>query len=951
MISSRKAWRRERRIDRAAGRALRRRGLVAFLTLVSFLVGDSAGAQESCGLDERVAFTGHSFPLDGALVQEDLSVENAFPNWSGIGVGQPTYMTYPPDGTNRIFIAERPGIVKAIANRPDVAASELRTVIDISSIVDSTFTEEGLLGMAFHPEFSSNGYFYLNFTAIGSECAENSRCMHIDRFQMDPGDPNSASPDSGFTILEIERPGSVEHHNGGMIEFGSDGYLYISVGDQGDRSLARDTSSLRGKILRIDVDSGSEFNPGIPEGNPFENPVWFFGLRNPWRFSFDRENPGDLWIADVGSRFREEVNWVPAGTPGGLDFGWPDCEGTVPLTPTGCDSTQWRPDLEYPTGVAGRSAIIGGYVYRGPLASLNGHYLFADFSGQIMTWDRTTRDPETGLGVIEERLVPFAFIGSLGEDEAGEVYAWDYFRQQVPSRLVGSSPTPGDPYPENLSETGLFANVATLTPAPGLIEYEVNAALWSDGAAKKRWIALPGDEQITFRSNSPWSFPVGTALVKHFELEQAGASPRRLETRVMLRQSDQWVGFTYRWNAEATDATLLLDAFREDVDLAGGEAQSWLYPSPSECLGCHSGPSGRALGVRSEQLNRVFDYGEISDNQLHAWNCIELFDTDIGDAAGFASWASLDDLSVSTARRARSYLASNCAICHQPGTGVANMDLRFGVLISDMHIVSDPPIRGDFGLPSPAIVDPGNHANSILSLRMESTQESERMAKGTLMPHGLAMSVLSEWIDTVLYDSGSGTTRLDSDEDGLNDEIDNCPGVSNPNQANADGDELGDPCDPDQQPDLRLTSNLPGTAARGQTISVGATVLNAGLLTAEASQVRFHLSLDPVLDGLDASVGDCFTPAIEGASSGICADPTGRVPDQSEIVEGEYFWLACADALDRVAEGDETNNCEATPVLIPEPGSFALQIMALLTVLVVAAWREETPVECSTRSL
>ena len=577
-------------------------------------------------------------------------------------------------------------------------------------------------------------------------------------------------------------------------------------------------------------------------------------------------------------------------------------------------------------------------MYRGPLASLNGQYLFADFSGDILTWDRVTRDAQTGLGVIEERLTPVGFIGSLAEDEAGEVYTWDYFASQVVSRFVGSNPGAGDPFPTTLSATGFFSNVPNLTPAAGLIEYDVQSPLWSDGAEKKRWIALPGNEKIEFHADSLWDFPVGTALVKHFELEQPGTSPRRLETRVMLRQTDQWVGLTYRWNTQQTEATLLLDGLQEAIPLAGGGSQTWNYPSPSDCLACHSAPAGRALGVRTEQLNGVFDYGSVTDNQLHAWNCIGLFDSDIGEPAGFERWVPITDTASSLTERARSYLASNCATCHQPGTGGTNMDLRRSILIGEMSIVSAPPIRGDFGLPAPMIVDPGNHLNSILSLRAESTEEAVRMAKGTLLPDVLAISMLADWIDNTLFDSGLGAAHIDSDEDGIVDANDNCPGLANPGQANSDNDALGDPCDPDQQPDLRAAPSLPPQAANGQAVLLASNVFNDGILASVASQVRFFLSLDPTLDANDLSVGDCFAPVINGASVEGCFD-AGTIPGASALPEGDYFWIACADSLERVQEGDETNNCASAAVEIPEPGLIAIQATALLTIAVIVGFR------------
>ncbi|MEZ4289463.1 MAG: thrombospondin type 3 repeat-containing protein [Myxococcota bacterium] len=500
----------------------------------------------------------------------------------------------------------------------------------------------------------------------------------------------------------------------------------------------------------------------------------------------------------------------------------------------------------------------------------------------MFSWDRVTRDPQTGLGVFETRLDTFDGLGSFGEDEAE--YTWSF---SFPSlvRFTGGNPSNTGDFPTQLSQTGLFTDVASLTPAPGVIEYGVESPLWSDGALKRRWIALPGDEQIVFRNRDDWSFPIGTALVKHFELEQPGTSPKRLETRVLLRQTDRWVGFTYRWNAAGTSASLLLDGRRDDVSLAGGGSQTWIFPSPSDCLVCHSAAAGRVLGVETAQLNGDFDYAAVTDNQLHAWNCIGLFDSDIGDPASYARFAPLDDPGASLAHRARSYLATNCANCHQPGAGQTDMNLRADVLLGEMNLIGRAPIRGDLGLPAPRLIDPGDHGNSILSLRTESTDESVRMARGTLVPDVAATSLLADWIDGVLFDVISGSPSLDSDEDGVEDASDNCPAVANAAQTDTDGDSLGDPCDPDQMPELRAIATLPARVDPGDVLGLTAQVRNDGALSATPSQIRFHLSTDDALGADDIPMGDVgrsAAPPPEPARSPTAGYPldsrrTGRL--------------------------------------------------------------------------
>ena len=926
-------------INPARRKSRRIAALGAFIAVSAALVlgfiASNAAAQE-CGLETRVPFAGHNLPLEGALFEEDLSFVDPFPTWNSIGIFQPTFMTFPPDGTNRLFIVERRGIIESIPNRPDVTTDDFRDVMNIESIIDHSFSEEGVLGMAFHPDFATNGYFYLYYTPFDNQCTNNPACAQVVRYRIDPSTPDVALPSSAYVVLEIPRSTEREVHHGGMLAFGPDGYLYISVGDNDDREAAQDTNNLRGKLLRIDVDSGSEFSPGIPSDNPYGNAVWYYGFRNPWRFTFDRENPQDIWIADVGDSDREEVNWIQGGVATSRDFGWPNCEGTLSVTQTGCNASQHAPDLEYETG-PGRIAIIGGYVYRGPLASLYGNYVFGDATGTIFTWDRTTRDPQTGLGVFEERLDSIDSLASFAEDEAGELYTWPYQFPYI-GRFSGSSPTVGN-FPTTLSATGLFSDVTSLTPAPGLIEYEVRTALWSDDAEKKRWIALPGNETIRFSNREPWSFPTGTAIVKHFELAQNGQAPRRLETRVLLRQRDQWIGFTYRWNEAGTEANLLIDEFREDISLAGGGTQTWLYPSPSDCLECHSAAAGRVLGVRTKQLNSPFDYPAISDNQLHAWNCIGLFDSDIGDPAGFDTLAAVDDVSKSLASRARSYLEVNCATCHQPGSGTTEMNLRSDVLLGDMNIIAHPPIRDDLGRPAPFLIDPGDHTNSILSLRAESMDEAVRMARGTLMPDAIATSVLADWIDQVLYDVGGDSLRLDSDEDTVLDGSDNCPGVSNPGQANTDGDAFGDACDPDQMPDIILSGAPPSSVNTGQALNLSVAGQNLGLLPANASQIRVRLSTDAVLDDDDLAIGDCFVDPLAAGQSDACSVQSAGIPADLPTAPGPHFWISCVDALDQVAEGNESNNCVADAVAVPEPSTIMGTLTALGTVFAVVCVR------------
>ncbi len=314
-------------------------------------------------------------------------------------------------GDDRLFVGELGGLIK-ILNADGTTNSS--PFLDISGII-GTGSEKGLLGFAFHPDYANNGYFYVYYI-------NTSDSTQISRFSVSAGDPNAADPNSELQLLDFSQP--FPNHNGGAMNFGPDGYLYIAsgdggnVGDPGDR--AQNTEILLGKILRIDVDNPSGGNSyGIPPDNPFANDppnapeIWAFGLRSPWKFSFDRET-GDIWIADVGQGSREEINKAQS-TEAGLNYGWRCFEGNLPYNTTNCLDLNGLtfPIAEYPHPTGG--SITGGYVYRGTTYDMIGYYFAADFVTGIIV----TVDPETNfsnLGIFPGNWVSF------GEDVDGELY-------------------------------------------------------------------------------------------------------------------------------------------------------------------------------------------------------------------------------------------------------------------------------------------------------------------------------------------------------------------------------------------------------------------------------------------------------------------------------------------------------------------------------------------------
>lgn len=289
-------------------------------------------------------------------------------------------------GDSRMFAVLQSGQVRVVLEDGSVLPGAF---INVSSLI-STGGERGLLGMAFHPQYSENGYFYLNYT-------NRQGSTIVSRWKVSESDANVADPGSEKVILLVEQPFS--NHNGGDLAFGPDGYLYIGLGDGGSggdpRNYSQNPMSLLGKMLRIDVDNGDPY--AIPEDNPYAQSadtlpeIWAMGLRNPWRYSFDALN-GNLWISDVGQNAREEVNMVPPVPDARYNFGWRCYEGSLPYNTAGCEDSSFYtfPVFEYPQDQGDRS-ITGGYVYRGEeFDFLKGVYLCADFvSGKIYTVSET----------------------------------------------------------------------------------------------------------------------------------------------------------------------------------------------------------------------------------------------------------------------------------------------------------------------------------------------------------------------------------------------------------------------------------------------------------------------------------------------------------------------------------------------------------------------------------
>jgi len=440
-----------------------------------------------------------------------------------LGLSGPVGIAHAGDGTNRLFIVLKGGQVVIYDGNQLLPAPFL----NISSLVLSTGDEQGLLGIAFHPDYENNGYFYINYTS-----KPNGDTV-IARYQVS-ANPNVANGNSAFPLLTVDQ--DFANHNGGQLEFGPDGYLYIGMGDGGSggdpNNRAQSPTALLGKMLRIDVDNGTPY--GIPADNPFvSNPavrdeIWAFGLRNPWRFSFDRLT-GDLIIADVGQNAWEEINFQPAASTGAENYGWSCYEG-LHVYDAGRNCTTYGsltgPVLEYahgPNDSIGCS-VTGGYRYRGSrYPALDGVYLYADFcTGRL--WGAT----QAGSTWTSSLLADTGFvISSFGQDASGELYlasygdgriyhiaassfadistgywAWDSIERILQAGITGGCGTSPLTYcPDTLVtraqmaiflERGINGSSYTPPPATGTVFGDVPAVYWAAA-----WIEQLADDGIT----------------------------------------------------------------------------------------------------------------------------------------------------------------------------------------------------------------------------------------------------------------------------------------------------------------------------------------------------------------------------------------------------------------------------------------------------------------------
>jgi glucose/arabinose dehydrogenase len=640
------------------------------------------------------------------------------------GFDHPLAMVDRPD-LGFIYVTEMGGRIKAI----DRATKAVTTALDLVG----KLPPNGVyltLGLAIHP---TKPYAYVVVDPAPDDTALEDLPFRseIVRFTTNDGG-RTFDFDSRKILLRIDRP--TAGHTPGTLEFGKDGFLYIGVGD-GVRQVERyPTDSLLGSILRIDVDGGDPY--AIPADNPYAAggglpEIFAGGLRNPWRFSVDRET-GDLWGGDVGESRWEEINKLELGK----NYGWPTMEGNACYRPAvDCDQTGLTPPVyAYPHSEG--ASVTGGILYRGKaMPDLVGKYIFGDFAiGRIWMIDPATSHP--GGNTKAEFLNPGGpkpMVSAFGQDSDGEAYAvgWD---EGILYKLVPGDPDTRPVFPARITETGCVDPTDPTKFAAGLVPYGVNSEFWSDGAEKRRFVAIPDGTTLHVEDDgNTLSLPEGGVLVKEFAV-----GGKRVETRFLRHNiGGAWSGATYEWNDAQTDAVLLENA--KDKLLPNG--QTWAFPSAVQCFFCHTKPAKRALGMQTLQLNGDFAYlpGQLT-NQLTTLGDIGYLDRKLDPNAlpklsGLTSTASLED-------RARSYLHTNCSVCHREGGGTgAPMDFRFGLPLSAIQGCKPSNVSSEWH-----VITPGDPEHSSIY---------GMMSKGVMPPlashkiNDVAVAVVKEWITSL----------------------------------------------------------------------------------------------------------------------------------------------------------------------------------------------------------
>ncbi len=777
------------------------------LTCGSLVMAGNLHAQPY-GLNQGAAigaYLNNTLPTTAPNVSASYDVTVAYTN---LVFNQPLYLTRYPN-TNWMVLIEKAGVIRLFQNTPGVSAGSVQTFLNISSRV-YTSSDSGMTAIVFHPEFgvpgsTNRGFVYVTYKwRPNPDLGANGAFAYyrLSRFSVPDGtmaaDPNSE-------VIMLQQFDQQEWHDSGNLMFGQDGYLYFGVGDEGganDQYNVTQTISerLMSGVFRVDVNQNPttshpiirqpfqhpntpvgwpasySSNYFVPNNNPFVNTngsnleeYYALGFRNPYRFTQDQVT-GLIWVGDVGQSTREEVNILSPGK----NYQWAYREGFIAgpkATPGTLIGTEQLPLWDYPHA-GGDGCVIGGYVYRGTnFPGLVGKYIVCDnVSGRI--WSLTSSNGITLESAVQIANMPpgsvYGGTSSIGQDANGELYflkiggtgAGQLYTLKAIVSVIADPATP-------LSTLGVFTNLTTLAPLPGLRAYTVNSPLWSDAAVKQRWMAVPNDgthntaaEQISFSATNDWVFPSGTVFVKHFDLpvnDTNSAILKRVETRLLVMdQNNSAYGLTYKWRANGTDADLLTTGENTDYVITGAggilRTQTWAFPSRQDCLACHTANAGYVLGLNTHQMNCPTAFAEtgVTDNQLRALGHIGMFNGSYNEfqITNYLKSYAVTDTNVSLELRVRSYLDANCAQCHRPGGVYAYLDLRYTTPLASQGLIQGPTHLFITDTNDRAIV-PMDLPHSLVHNRANRVGQFQMPPLAKNLVDSNAVAVIAAWINSL----------------------------------------------------------------------------------------------------------------------------------------------------------------------------------------------------------
>ena len=716
----------------------------------------------------------------------------------GLTFSQPLGLVSPPGDTRRLFVVEKSGALKLV---PDTTASaptqsEFLNLPPLLTARSETFrggSEQGLLGLAFHPAYATNRQFYVFYSVRKTDGLDYQR---VSRFLTQAANP--AVADTTSELVLIEQRDEAGNHNGGGLAFGPDGYLYISLGDEGGQNDQYNNSQRIDKdffsaFARIDVDkkAGSlvpNVHPAVPRDSgvaryavPPDNPyvgatsfngaavtpsavrteLWAVGLRNPWRFAFDSAT-GELWCADVGQNLYERIDVIARGGNYGWAFNEAAHDGPKASSkPAGFVALKPLYEYGHGSGTFDGKSVTGGFVYRGSrIPAITGAYVFGDYvSGHIWTLQRNGSAAPTVTRIAGEGGV----VAFAPDPANGDVLLADIDNSRI-LRLVASDVV--DSFPSTLSATGLFADLSDLSPAPGVLPYTPNLTFWSDHAIKRRWFALPDPEaRFNWTAEDTWGSPVGTVWVKHFDFEMTRGQPstkRRLETRLLVRNAGGSYGVSYRWNEAQTEATLVptegvtfpLSIIENGVP----RIQNWQIPGRASCLVCHTPQANHGLSFNTRQLNRVDGINGFVGNQIELLHQAGYFHETPPPTKTLPSHVQIDDTTHPIELRARSYLEVNCAYCHKSGgTAPSAWDGRMALSLAATGLINGA-ANNNNGDPQNRLIVPGDALHSVVLQRVGASNGFTRMPPlGSSEIDVNAVALLTAWITQSLPERESYT--------------------------------------------------------------------------------------------------------------------------------------------------------------------------------------------------